>query len=199
MTHKKDDDKEEKVEEIKNDWDFVDTENELEKEIEKMIKAEELLKWEVKKEEKELQELKSAIARSQADYHNLLKRVERDKIDMTFFIMANLINKLLPFVDNLERIIESTPNELQNNSLFEATKSTYNWVKKQFDDLWVKSFSSIWMEIDTNLHEVMWQDFWEKWIIIKEFEKGYKLQDKILRHAKVIVWNWEEQELNPSS
>jgi molecular chaperone GrpE len=59
------------------------------------------------------------LARSQADYQNLLMRVERDKTDMTFFIASNLLTKILPFVDNLERLIGNTPEDLQNNSLYE--------------------------------------------------------------------------------
>jgi molecular chaperone GrpE len=62
-------------------------------------------------------------------------RVERDKIDMTFFIASNLLTKILPFVDNLERLITNTPEDLQNNSLYEGIKSVYNAFIKQLETM----------------------------------------------------------------
>jgi molecular chaperone GrpE len=75
----------------------------------------------------------------------------------------------------------------------------YEWIisleqkfKKDIENLWVKQFSSIWSEVDPNKHDVMTTIPWKKeWIICDEFEKWYYLGEKILRHAKVIVWSWE--------
>jgi molecular chaperone GrpE (heat shock protein) len=46
-------------------------------------------------------------------------RVERDKSEMSVFILKNLLLKILPFIDNLERLILNTPEDLKNNSLYE--------------------------------------------------------------------------------
>lgn len=139
----------------------------------------------------ELNNSKDSLARAQADYQNLLRRVERDKQDMWAYLTSNIILKILPFVDNLERIINHTPEDLLNNSVFEWVKSTYSWIIKTLENLWIQSFESIWNEADVEFHEIMSQWPWAEWIIIQEFEKWYKLWDKVIRHAKVIVGNWD--------
>jgi molecular chaperone GrpE len=72
-----------------------------------------------KKFENEIKDLRETLARSQADYQNLLRRNEREKFEMTFFINSSVVLKILPFVDNIERLIGSTPEEQRNTALFE--------------------------------------------------------------------------------
>ena len=169
--------------------DFESLENEIN---ELKNKEQEEIEWDFTKAVSELNLLKDSLARAQADYQNLLRRVERDKLDMWIYITSNVVLKILPFVDNLERLISATPEDLQCGSLFEWIKSTYSGIIKTLESMWIKSYDSIWQEVDINLHEVMSQLPWKQWVIIQEFEKWYKLQDKIIRHAKVIVGNWEE-------
>jgi molecular chaperone GrpE (heat shock protein) len=56
--------------------------------------------------QKTVEELKSALARSQADYQNLIMRTERDKSDMVYFLSAKIFLPLLVQVDNLERAVK---------------------------------------------------------------------------------------------
>jgi len=178
---KKNDDKNKEVEDIEEilEEDLADTEK-AEKKFEEEIKNVSKVEW-------ELLILKESLARSQADYHNLVRRVERDRNEMWEFFTSNIVAKFLPSIDNLERIINSTPEDMQSNSLFEWVKSIYSWLIKTLESVWVKSFESVWQEVDANLHDVMSQMQGEEWIIIQEFEKWYKLWDKVIRHAKVIV------------
>ncbi|MBP8016675.1 nucleotide exchange factor GrpE [Candidatus Gracilibacteria bacterium] len=202
MTHKKDDQKinnDQKQEEAQISGDFNDIEKDLEKEIEQLRSIEEKehkVEHKIEHHKSELETLKSALARSQADYQNLLMRVERDKTEMTFFIASNLLTKILPFIDNLERLINNTPEDLQKNSLYEGLKSVYNALIKQLESMGVKAFESIGTESDHELHEVVSQASGKKGIIIQELEKGYKLQDKVIRYAKVVVGSGEEENKN---
>jgi molecular chaperone GrpE len=108
-------------------------------------------------------------------------------------LKSDLFKKILPRIDDLERIIKNTPENEQNWVLFEWLFSLYKKLIKDLDSLWVKSFNSIWNKIDPDKHDVMTTLIWkEEWIIVDEFEKGYMLGGRILRHAKVIVWAWEE-------
>jgi molecular chaperone GrpE len=60
------------------------------------------------------------------------------------------------------------------------------------DKMWVKPFDSKWETVDPDKHDVMTTVPGQKeWIIFDEFEKGYMLGDRVLRHAKVVVWAWE--------
>lgn len=132
----------------------------------------------------------SLLAKVMADFDNYKKRVERDKQDMVFFLKQDILKNILPRIDDMERIIKNTPDELRWNTLFEGIVSMHS---KILSDIWkmgVIGFQSIWLEVDPNKHDVMTTVPWkETWIIFDEFEKWYMLNDKVLRHAKVIVWN----------
>lgn len=140
----------------------------------------------------ELTKLKEVLARTQADFDNFKKRSERDREDMIFFLKADILKKILPRVDDLERIIKNTPKEMQEWALFEWIESLRKSLKKDLDSMWAKSFKSIWKEPNPDRHEVMTKiPWWEDGIIIEEFEKWYNLWDRVLRVAKVVVWSWE--------
>lgn len=135
---------------------------------------------------------KEKLIKTMADYENFKKRVERDKQDMIFFLKSDIFKKILPRLDDLERIIKNTPQEMKDWVLFQWIVSLETKFKKDLDNLWIKSFLSIWDEVDPNKHDVMTTIPGKKeWIICDEFEKWYLLWDKVLRHAKVIVWAWE--------
>jgi molecular chaperone GrpE len=62
---------------------------------------------------------KDVLARTMADFDNFKKRTERDKQDMIFFLKQDIFKKILPRLDDLDRIIKNTPEELKENALFE--------------------------------------------------------------------------------
>lgn len=129
------------------------------------------------------------LAKVSADFDNYKKRVERDKLDMIFFLKNDIFKKILPRIDDLDRIIKNTPEELKQNALFEGVVSMQSKFLSDLERLWVKTFDSIWEKVDPNKHDVMTAVPWkEPWIIFDEFEKGFMLEDRVLRHAKVIVW-----------
>lgn len=139
---------------------------------------------------KEVMLLKEQLMRVQADYQNFKMRVERDKDDMMFFLKSDILRKILPYIDDMERIIKNTKQEERIWTLYEALVAMEKNFKKDLEKLWVKSFESIWCEVDPDRHEVMTQVSSETpWIIVDEFEKWYMLGDRVLRVAKVVVWS----------
>ncbi|MCK9273015.1 nucleotide exchange factor GrpE [Candidatus Gracilibacteria bacterium] len=180
-----------KKEEENKENEFETLEQELESELENIEEEEKELEGDISKISTEINILKDSLARAQADYHNLVKRVERDKADMGSYITGNVVVRLLTFVDNLERLISATPEDQKQTPLFEGIKSTHSGIIKTLETMGVKSFDSLLQEVDTDLHEVMSQLPGKEGIIIQEFEKGYKLHDKVIRHAKVIVGTGE--------
>ncbi len=131
----------------------------------------------------------SKLSRVMADFENYKKRVERDKEDMIFFLKKDILKNILPRVDDMERIIKNTPDELKENALYEGVSSMYKKLISDLDKMWVKAFDSIGHEVDPDKHDVMTTVAGqESWIIFDEFEKGYMLGDNVLRHAKVVVW-----------
>ncbi len=132
------------------------------------------------------------LARNQADFDNFKKRTERDKGDMIFFLKLDIFKKILPRLDDLERIIKNTPEEMRTGALYEWVVTLQKKLLKDLRWLWVQSFESIGKEVDPDKHEVMTQVPGEKWKIVDEFEKWYMLGERVLRVAKVVVWNTEE-------
>lgn len=140
------------------------------------------------KESDEIVKLKELLARTQADYQNFKMRSERDREDMIFFLKYDIFKKILPRVDDLERMIKNTPEEQRNGTIYEGILVLEKSLIRDLETLWVKSFESIWKEVNPDLHEVMTQVPSETpWVIVDEFEKGYMLWERVLRVAKVIV------------
>lgn len=176
------DEMQEELEEIEtSEWDVIEE------------KVEEALNPETQEELSTEEEwYKDKLLRTMADYENFKKRVERDKQDMIFFLKSDIFKKILPRLDDLERIIKNTPLEMQNWVLFEWILSLETKFKKDIDSMWVKSFESKWSQVDPDKHDVMTTVPWQKeGIVFDEFEKWYMLGDRVLRHAKVVVWAWE--------
>lgn len=132
--------------------------------------------------------LKDILTRTQADFANYKARVERDRNEMIVFLKMDIFKNLLPRIDDLERIISQTPENQRENGIYEWVLSVHKKIISDLEKMWVKSYDSIWSEIDPNFHEVMTQIPWEDWIILEEFEKWYMIWDKVLRVAKVVVW-----------
>lgn len=137
----------------------------------------------------EVDKLKDLLARTQADFDNFKKRTERDREDMIFYLKSDIFKKIFPRLDDLERIIKNTPEEMASWPLYEGIVSMEKTLKKDLSSMWVVAFKSLWEESNPDKHDVMTQVPWKKeWIICDEFEKGYMLWDRVLRHAKVVVW-----------
>jgi len=136
----------------------------------------------------EIAKLKDALSRTQADFDNFKKRTERDRWDMIFFLKSEIFKKVLPRLDDIERIIKNTPEDMRVGALYEWILSIEKSLKKDLKWLWVEPFESLGQPVDPNKHEVMTQIPGEQiGLIVDEFEKWYMLGDRILRVAKVVV------------
>lgn len=132
--------------------------------------------------------LQASLVRSQADYQNLLMRVERDKADMVFFLSSKMLMPLLTQVDNLERAVKLKEG-VERDTFVDGIRSVLSGFQKFLESQGVTSFVSLWEEVDPDRHDVMTEMSGEAGKIVSEFEKWYLLRDRVLRHAKVIVGN----------
>lgn len=139
-------------------------------------------------QEEEIVRLKEALARSQADYQNLLMRIDRDKADMVHFLSAKILTPLLTQIDNLERAVKLKEG-IEWDSFVDGVRSVFAGFMKYLESQKVSGFDSIGMEVDPDRHEVMTEMAGEAGKIVAEFEKGYMFGDRVLRHAKVVVGN----------
>lgn len=137
-----------------------------------------------------MKNLQNALARSQADYQNLLMRVERDKADMAHFLSAKILLPLLTQVDNLERAVK-LKEWVEGDGFVDGIRAVLTGMQKFLENQGVVAFDSVGQEVDPDRHDVMTEMAGEAGKIIQEFEKGYMLRDRVLRHAKVIVGSGE--------
>ncbi len=182
---KQDKEKEDIIEEMQDEINEIENEEwEIQEEVIEEMNGEE--------SSDEVSKLKEILAKTQADFENFKKRTARDRDDMIFFLKADILKKVLPRVDDLDRIIKKTPEDMQDWALFEGVVSLKKVLEKDLNSMWVSPFDSIWNEPNPDRHEVMTKIPWgEDWIIMEEFEKWYNLWDKVLRVAKVVVWSGE--------
>ncbi len=135
--------------------------------------------------------LQDILARTQADFDNFKKRTQRDKNDMIFFLKSDILKKILPRLDDMDRMIHNTPDEMKTGALYEWVASMQTKLIKDLESMWVTSFTSKWENVNPEKHDVMTTVPWQtEGIVFDEFEKWYLLNDKVLRHAKVVVWAW---------
>jgi molecular chaperone GrpE len=139
--------------------------------------------------EEEIKQLQDRVLRLAAETENTRKRLERERSDGICFANESLIRELLPVVDNLERAIQHSEQQSDFESLLEGVRMTL----KGFSDILSKfgcaPFVAMGEPFDPRFHEAMMQQEAEgrENTVLQEFQKGYKLHDRLLRPALVIV------------
>ena len=141
-------------------------------------------------ENNEIATLRDQLARAQADYQNLKMRGERDRADMIHFLTEKLLSPLLTQIDNLDRAVK-IKDGVTDDAFVDGVRAVQSGLQKYLENQGVKAFDSVGQEVDPDKHEVLSQAPGKEGIIVTEFEKGYMLGDRVLRHAKVIVGSGE--------
>jgi len=136
----------------------------------------------------ELDNLKEKNLRILAEFENFKKRTNQNLSDSHNRNLENIIVSFLPIMDDLDRILDNKDSD-NFKLLIDSIDMIKNKIINIFEKYNVSSFEALGYLFDTNLHEaIMMQESKEKEnTIINEFEKGYKINDKIIRHSKVIV------------
>ena len=149
-----------------------------------------------KNTKKELSELKSEIESLQnknvrllAEFDNYKRRSLMEKENLIKYSGEGLVKNILSVIDDFDRVLINKNKENSNNPMFKGIELIYNKLIKNLNDFGIKSFKSIGENFDANFHEAIMLEKSKKkeGIVLKEFEKGYKFHDKILRHSKVII------------
>lgn len=148
------------------------------------------LKKKLEDKEKEAKENFDRLLRTAADFENYKKRALREKEDWTKFANEDLIKTILPFIDNLERAVNHAEKVNDAGVLIEGTRLTIQQILQALNRLGLTSFESIGKPFDPTCHEAMLvveTDQHEPDHVVEEFQKGYLLNDRLLRPATVSV------------
>lgn len=129
--------------------------------------------------------------RSQADLENYRKRVQREKQEMARFANEGLLRELLPVVDNLQRAVDHAREEqAESTALLEGVEMTLNQFARTLEKFGVTPVEAVGRPFDPDCHEAMGQVVSEELppnTVAQELQKGYRLHDRLLRPALVMV------------
>ena len=141
--------------------------------------------------EQESKETHDRLLRVSAEFENYKKRATREIADFRKFANESFAKALLPVVDNLDRALASSGNdEHTNSSVVEGVSMTLKEIMRVLEQFGVKPFESIDKTFDPGFHQAMHQEETEEHpdnTVIKEFQKGYMIHDRLLRPAMVVV------------
>jgi molecular chaperone GrpE len=135
-----------------------------------------------------------AWKRAQADFLNYKRHAEQDRLEMSAYGNTQLILKLLPILDDFDRAFDAISHKHSKTDWVEGVKLVERKFKKVLESQGLTEIKALGEVFDPNLHEALMHVKGEDGIIVKELEKGYKLQDKIIRPSKVAVGNGEPVE-----
>ncbi len=144
-----------------------------------------------KKDEK-IEELTDRLTRQMAEFDNFRKRTDKEKSQMYEIGAKDIINKILPVVDNFERGLAAVPEEEKKNPILEGMEKVYKQLMTTLEEIGVKPIEAVGQEFNPDFHNAVMhvedEELGEN-IIAEEFQKGYTYHDSVVRHSMVKVAN----------
>ncbi len=144
-----------------------------------------------KKDEK-IEELTVRLTRQMAEFDNFRKRTEKEKSQMYEVGAKDIIEKILPVVDNFERGLDAVKEEDKEDPFIQGMEKVYKQLMTTLEGIEVKPIEAVGQEFDPNLHNAVMhvedENLGEN-IIAEEFQKGYMYRDSVVRHSMVKVAN----------
>ncbi len=153
---------------------------------------------EVDKLKKELEETRNQLEKEKkeylflmADFDNFRKRTIRERSELIKNAAEKTLKDLLPIVDDFERGLEASKDAAAAKAIHDGMELIYNKLIKHLGDNGVKAMESTGADFNADIHEAIATipapDESQKGKVIDTTQKGYTINDKVLRHAKVVV------------
>ncbi len=177
---------EEKVEDAaleENAQDNAETEDKKEKKKSKTDKKVEEL-------QDKIRDLEDKNIRQIAEFQNFRNRTEKEKSQMFDLGAKNVIEKILPIVDNFERGLATVPESEKESPFAEGMSKIYKQLLTELDNIGVKPIDAKGKEFNPDFHNAVMQvqsDELESGIVAEELLKGYTYHDIVVRHSMVSV------------
>ena len=144
-----------------------------------------------KKDEK-IEELTDKLTRQMAEFDNFRKRTEKEKSQMYEIGAKDIIEKILPVVDNFERGLDAVKEEDKEDPFVQGMEKVYKHLVTTLEGIEVKPIEAVGQPFDPNFHNAVMhvedENFGEN-IVAEEFQKGYTYRDSVVRHSMVKVAN----------
>ena len=144
------------------------------------------------KKDEQIEELTDKLTRQMAEFDNFRKRTEKEKSAMYEVGAKDIIEKILPVIDNFERGLDAVTEEQKNDSFVTGMEMIYKQIMTTLDGVGVKVIEAVGQEFNPDLHNAVMhvedEEAGEN-IIVEEFQKGYTYRDSVVRHSMVKVAN----------
>lgn len=166
----------------------------IEKTEEQDTEAVEAATEEGEKDKKDLQieELNDRLIRNMAEFDNFRKRSEKEKSQMFEIGAKNIIEKILPVIDNFERGLGTVTEEEKESSFVQGIEQIYKQFITALEEAGVTAIEAVGQEFNPDFHNAVMHgedDNYGENIISDEFQKGYMYKDTVVRHSMVKVVN----------
>ena len=144
------------------------------------------------KKDEQIEELTDRLTRQMAEFDNFRKRTEKEKSAMYEVGAKDIIEKILPVIDNFERGLSAVTEEQKDDSFVTGMEMIYKQIMTTLDGVGVKVIEAVGQEFNPDLHNAVMhvedEEAGEN-IIVEEFQKGYTYRDSVVRHSMVKVAN----------
>lgn len=144
-----------------------------------------------KKDEK-IEELTDMVKRQMAEFDNFRKRTEKEKASMYEIGAREVVDKILPVVDNFERGLAAVPENEKESPFADGMTKIYKQMMTVFEEIGVKPIEAIGQEFNPDYHNAVMhvedEEAGEN-VVVEEFQKGYLYKDHVVRHSMVKVAN----------
>lgn len=144
------------------------------------------------KNDEKIEELTDRLTRQMAEFDNFRKRTDKEKKQMYEIGAKDIIDKILPVVDNFERGLAAVPEEEKSHPFMEGMDKIYKQLMTTLGEAGVKPIEAVGQEFNPDFHNAVMhvedEEVGEN-IVVEEFQKGYTYRDSVVRHSMVKVAN----------
>ena len=144
------------------------------------------------KKDEQIADLTDKLTRQMAEFDNYRKRTEKEKSAMYEIGAKDVVEKILPVVDNFERGLQSVAEENKEDPFVQGMDKIYKHLMTTLEEIGVKPIEAVGQEFNPDYHNAVMhvedEELGEN-VVADEFQKGYMYRDSVVRHSMVKVAN----------
>lgn len=139
---------------------------------------------------REVKDLRDRLLRSQAEVQNVTRRLTDERETALRYANAAFARSLLPIWDNLDRTLAHCQDHHEQDPVIQGVRLVYDMFKKVLTDQGIEQIESMGRPFDPSMHEALLHEpttDQPAGHVLREFEKGFRMKDRVLRAAKVVI------------
>lgn len=139
--------------------------------------------------QQQIAELTEALQRERADVINVRRRHDEQMAQLKTHVKVQVVEELLPIIDNFERSLKHIPKDLEGNDFVKGVTGVVKQFEKTFTDLGVQKIKTVGEVFNPELHEAVGMEDGDgsQEVVTEELQAGYQIGDYVIRHAMVKV------------